>query len=99
MIWRLKPGITPEMLGLIPHFLLEDDPRPAAEQFAERYVGGWRPMPGFTMNEDGSLKYPGDPSLYVLAECFFRTEIIRFYDHAWVSITQPDATFEVCRMD
>src|SRR3982751_2684992 len=51
MQWILKhPKMTPEGLGAIPYFLDEDDPRPAREQFHERYNhgGGWRPMPNFT---------------------------------------------------
>jgi hypothetical protein len=32
--------------GLIPGFLDERDPRPAKEQIAEKYLGGWLPLPG-----------------------------------------------------
>lgn len=51
MRWVLfHPKMTPEMLGLIPSFLSESDPRPAREQFDENYQhgGGWRPLPNFT---------------------------------------------------
>jgi len=48
-------------LGLLPSFLNENDPRPAAEQFNDRYMfGGWHPMAGFKMNDELILVYPGD---------------------------------------
>lgn len=101
MTWRLlNPRITPEHLGLIPHFLFEDDQRPAKEQFNERYVfGGWSPFLGFKLRSDNSLKYPGDPAMMPLAQTKLRDELVVFYDHAWVAIIQPDRSFEVCRMD
>ncbi len=101
MTWRLlNPRVTPEHLGLIPHFLDEDDPRPAKEQFNERYVfGGWQPFEGFTLRKDNSLMYPGDPPTRPLAQTKLRDELVVFYDHQWVAIIQPDRSFEVCRMD
>jgi hypothetical protein len=101
MIWFLAPRVDPEMLGVIPSFLSEDDPRPAREQFDAHYRigGGWRPMPGFTMLPDGALGYPGDPPTLALAETRLRDETIRFYEYSWVAVIQPDGSFEVCRMD
>jgi hypothetical protein len=82
-------------------FFDDNDPRPAAEQINEKYAhgGGWNPIPRFTMEADGTLRYPGVPPLPVLAEAIFRNELIRFYDHAWVAIMQPGGAFEVSRMD
>ncbi len=107
-IWYLMhPAMKPEMLGLIPDFIHDDDPRPAARQIDERYAhgGGWRPMPGWRfIPTDQSLQYlkgddgPEDP-MPVLARCRFRDELICFYPHAWVAIIQPDDSFEVSRMD
>jgi hypothetical protein len=79
----------------------ENDPRPAKDQFNERYAhgGGWHPMGGFKLNQDNSLKYPGDPPLKPVARLQFRNELIMFYDHAWVAIIHKDRYFEVCRMD
>jgi hypothetical protein len=86
-------------LGLLPSFLNENDPRPAAEQFNDRYMfGGWHPMAGFKMN-GRRLKYPGDPALLPWAEIHFRDELILVYPGDWVAIVQPDKSFEVCRMD
>jgi hypothetical protein len=99
MFWTMiHPEATFEMLGYIPYFLSENDPRPAREQFNERYVSGWRSIPGFTMTPNG-LKYPGDPLTPLLAETRLRDEIIRFYQYAWVAIVQPDGSYEICRMD
>ncbi len=101
MTWiLLEPRMTPEHLGFIPGFLDEDDPRPAKEQFDERYVfGGWSPFTGFKLRSDNSLKYTDDPALKPLAQTKLRGELVVFYDHSWVAIIQPDRSFEVSRMD
>jgi hypothetical protein len=103
VIWVfLHPEMTPEHLGLIPSFLSYDDPRSAREQFRESYIGGWSPLKN-TLSMDGKgvlkSKYEDEPDLPPLAYAMFRDEIIRFYEHAWVSITQADGSFEVSRMD
>jgi hypothetical protein len=94
------------MLGYIPSFLDDGDPRPAREQFNDNYVhGGWHPGPqGITIGEDGSLLYPGDPPTQCLAETILHEgtscpEIVRLYEHAWVAIIQVDGTYEIARMD
>lgn len=91
----------PGYVGFIPTFLDLDDPRPAREQFQERYdYGGWRPQSGFT-NRDGTpvLRYPGDPPLEPIAVMRLREEMIFVYLHGYVSIFQEDGSFEACRMD
>jgi hypothetical protein len=99
------PRATGEMLGFIPSFLFDTDPRPARDQLHERYShgGGWFPMPKdtFTMLPNGNLrsKYSYDPDTVLLAEAKLREETIRVYDHEWVAVIQPDGTFEVSRMD
>lgn len=102
MQWiQLHPKATPEMLGYIPLFLDEDDPRPAREQLDSNYGhgGGFRPQAGFEMMPNGDLTYPGDPPFAPLAETKLRDEIIRVYNYAYVAIIQPDGSFVVCRMD
>ncbi len=100
MIWTLlHPQMTPDHLGFIPSFLSEDDPRSAKDQIASNYISGWDPLPGFNMLSDGKLKYPGDPIMQPLAETKLRNEVIRYYEHSWLSITQPDGTYEVARLD
>lgn len=88
-----------DLCGFIPHFLDETDERPAREQFEERYIGGWHPFNGFTMEKDKSLTYPNDRPVHVVASIEFHGETIYIYPHAWVAIVQQDGTFEVARMD
>ena len=100
--FKLKhPDMTHDMLGFIPDFLSEYDPRPAVEQLDENYShgGGWRAFEGFTMLPDGNMQYPGDLPTTLLAEGKLREEIIRFYDYSWVAVVQPDGSFTVARMD
>ena len=103
--WQTKSGMPTSVLGLIPQFIFADDPRPAAEQFNERYAhgGGWSSFGKgeWGMDDDGSyaLKYPGDPRMYWIARAQLRDETILFYPHAWVAIVQADGAFEVSRMD
>ena len=100
LIWdMLYPGMTYDHLGLLPTFVSGDDPRPAREQFNERYVSGWDPMKGFKLDQQDWLHYPGDPPLRPIALAYLRSELILFYEHEWVAIVQPDRSFEVCRMD
>jgi len=100
MIWHRKhPRATADMLGYVPSFLDEDDPRPAREQFHANYISGWSPFKGFKMLPDGNMKYPNDPPTQLLFEGYFRDELVRFYQYAWVAIVQPDGSFEVSRMD
>ena len=102
MIVLVHPNAQPEHVGFIPEFLVESDPRPAKEQFHERYAfgGGWHPMEGFKKDaRTHALKYPGDPALPLLAFIQFHSELIMIYPHGIVAIVQPDGTFEVARMD
>jgi hypothetical protein len=95
------PDVRMDHLGLIPLFLYPAAPRPAREQFAERYAhgGGWKPMQGFDVLE-GAIQYPGDPHpRLLLAEGRLGEETIRIYDGAWVAIVQPDGATEIGRMD
>jgi len=90
------------LLGYIPTFVFESDPRPAWEQFNERYVfGGWNPMlpGGWQMDQDNNLLYPGDPPLIPLASTMLRDEQIVVYAHSFVAIIQRDGSFSVARMD
>lgn len=101
MIWHT---IGPIDLGAIPDFLHDDDPRPARDQFDERYVwGGWRPQEGFTWVSPAPLgltiQYPGDEPLSPLAYTHLRNEVIVLYRHSFVAIFQRDGSFEVSRLD
>jgi len=96
----LHPRMTHDALGIVPEFFSEHDPAPAREQIEKNYQhgGGWNPFPGFTMTDVG-LRYPGDPIMQVLAEANLRDETIRFYDHSWLAIIQPDGSYEIARVD
>jgi hypothetical protein len=91
-----------EELGLIPHFIDQDDPRPAREQFTDNY-GAWHPIAGFQKytSEDGyaGLVYPGDEPLHPIAAFTLRDEMIVIYNHALVAIYDRQGNFEVARLD
>jgi hypothetical protein len=97
----VHPNATPDHVGMIPDFLSTLDPRKAAEQFNERYAhgGGWHPQPGYEMDENGVLTYPGDPPFHPMAAIPFRDEMILIYIAGIVAVVQGDSSFEVCRMD
>lgn len=102
MIWlRQHPQANAEAhLGIIPEYFDENDPKPAAQQVSEKYIGGWLPMKAnYKFLPDGSFVYPGDPPTRLLYVAQFRNEQIRVYEHAWVGIFQPDGSFEISRMD
>jgi hypothetical protein len=90
-----------DVWGFIPSFLYADDPRPAREQFNERYVGGWMPgPPGLVFDFDTvTLTYPGDPPMTPISAMQFRTEWVLLFPSDWVLILQQDGSWEVARMD
>ena len=107
MIWfATNLSFNPDMLGYIPSFFNEDDPRSASEQINHNYIGGWRPQKGFTMDPTTKVLQYGDPKeedadppLEVLAVSYLRNEIIALYRYSYLAIIQEDGTFEVCRLD
>lgn len=84
---KLHPRCTEDHLGAIPFFLMDSDPRPAVEQFNDRYRhgGGWFDLKvgpkGFVYRDDGALVYPQDPPLPALAEAWL---------HALPNTVYPD---------
>ena len=90
-----------ELLGYLPFILRDDDPRLAKEQIEDRYShgGGWNKFDGFTMAGNGDLLYPGDPPTKMLAETTLHGETIRFYEHDWLVIMQPNGEWEEARVD
>ena len=110
MTWKpLHPNFTPASLGAIPAYLSVHDPRPAREQFDALYAfaGGWSSYSGFDIVDgvlhsnrpDNPEDGPPDEPLEPLSQFRLRDEVIRFYRHDWVSIEQPDGSFEVARLD
>ena len=88
-------------LGFLPGMLSQSNPKSATKQLDDGYQhgGGWSPFPGFKLQANNALSYPGDPPLSPLATAKLRDELIVFYPYAWVAVIQPDRSFEVCRMD
>lgn len=86
-------------LGDIPYLFSTDDGRPLITQINERYRGGWDPLPGFTLIDGSSLKYPGDPLMNPFASLDVRDETLYVYPGAWVCVLRADRTFEVARLD
>jgi hypothetical protein len=95
---RLDVERLRDVVGFIPTFLRDDDPRTAREQFNANYISGWRSVTGFKRNGT-TLTYPGDPPLKPYCVILFHDEEIYVYPHAWVMVVQKDGTFEICRMD
>jgi len=97
----LHHKMTIDHLGLLPDFLQDWDMRPAKEQINQRYAHGegWSPMNGFSMGSYYVLYYKGDAPLKPLARLVFRSELILFYNHAWLAIVQKDGSYEVSRVD
>lgn len=95
----------PERMGAIPAFLWPDDPRPAREQFAERYhFGGWHPMKGWSLANVETVggavaRFPEDPPMRELSRGQLRDETVILFECSWVAVVQPDGTFEISRMD
>lgn len=100
MRWiQLDPRATEDHMGFIPAFLSDADARTAQAQFADNYIGGWNPFPGFVLTADLRLHYKDDPPMVALWLSKLRDETIVIYEHAWVMIQQADGAFEVSRMD
>lgn len=103
MNWNFHHPRALDLVGYIPQFLSEEDPRPAREQFndAYRHGGGWSPFGEGKWKHKGNflIQYPGDPMYVPVATAKLRDETIVVYPHAWVGIFQPDGSFEIARMD
>ena len=99
MMWlMLHPRATPDMLGFLPEFFSEDDPRGAVEQFDDAYQGGWHDMKGFTFDpKTMTLDYPGDPPTKALAMTMLREEFIILFQHEWLMVLQKDGSHRICR--
>lgn len=97
----IQPQATMELLGLLPSFFSESDPRPAKDQINERYAhgGGWHPMKKWKRTNETTLQYPGDRPIKPMAVGRLREERIFLYPYSWVMILQPNGDFEVSRVD
>lgn len=102
----LRRGVhVDDVVGFIPMFADEQDPKSIHDQFNINYAhgGGWHPIDGFELidKELMTLKFPGDPPLQPLVFAKFRDHhIVYVYESGIVMIYDTqDGTFEVARMD
>lgn len=103
-----------EVAGLLPEIILADDPRPAKEQFAERYAhgGGWNPMSNW-LYKPAQPGFPGGASLVYnssdeeddaeeypeVSRTTVNNETLILFECEFLAIVQPDGSFEVDRVD
>lgn len=101
MIWYQRhPAFRAEMLGFIPSFLDERDPRDAKTQLDAGYGYGRRwGSARMELGPNDELLYPGDLPEPPLAECRLRDERIILYRFSFVAVIEPDGSFAVQRMD
>lgn len=94
-----------EVVGFIPQFLSESDPRSAVEQIHTGYShgGGWMDFKGFELAGGGDfdyfLKYPGDPLMRELSRATLRNETLVLFDCSWLAVIQADGSYRVARLD
>jgi len=98
---KIHPKATIDMLGYVPQFFSEDDPRPVREQIAENYISGWNPMQGFRYDVmTGTMHYPGDPPYKPMMSTMVRDEmVVMYHPGSFFAIIQADQTFEIARLD
>ncbi|QWY83322.1 hypothetical protein [Rhizobium phage RHph_X3_2] len=110
MVEFLDKRYTLDHLGFLPMILQSDDPRPVAEQIAERYAhgGGYHPSKDskwkLVDRDNFHLRYPGDPVFKPAAKFIFphTKEVAFFYpDGAWLLIVQAEGfgDYVLQRMD
>lgn len=98
----LDRRFEPEMLGFIPGWLNDEDPRSLVEQMDAGYgYGGFKahPITGFKAVREKCLKYPGDPLLRPLAQTELHGETLCFYDSAICAVWREDGSFVASRFD
>lgn len=93
-----------EVVGFLPQFLDENDPRSAVEQIdtAYQHGGGWRDFKGFELTGKGGklfLKYPGDPPMRELSRATLHSESLIFFESSWLAVIQADGSYRVARID
>jgi hypothetical protein len=100
-----REDFHPDLVGLIPSFICETDPRPVTQQIDDNYQhgGGWRPLPGMTLSP-GLVLLGGDPEPYRpiaitrLAEREDQTLVIIF-ERGVTAVVEADGSYQVARLD
>lgn len=106
MIWAIYGG-HPDILGMLPGFFSEHDPRTAWDQLVDNYTFGGlaSPFEGFELEGELDapaklkIKDPGDPAYKAVASAKMREELIVLFPYAWVAIVQPDRKMQIMRVD
>jgi hypothetical protein len=102
-IWiMMDTRFGPDVLGFLPDIILSSDRRPVKEQLQDRYAhgGGYRHIPGFTMDEYNVMTYPGDPPYKPTAAAMINGELVIFYRQgSLLAILKSPTEFEVTRVD
>jgi hypothetical protein len=93
-----------DLVGVIPDFLDDADPRDAVSQIDANYLGGWLDGPkGLRVldadNARARISYPGDPDLPAIALWILRRERVILFVTSWVAVVQPDGSFRAARID
>ena len=94
-----------KVVGFIPQFLDESDPRPAVEQIHAAYShgGGWHDFWGFNLTGSSKigyyLSYPGDPPIQELSRANLRDEKLVFFECSWFAVIQANGSYRVARLD
>jgi hypothetical protein len=84
---KLKASEIFESLGLIPHFFIHAVTSPnLLEAMCREYGFGCFPFEGFTIAEDGTLSYPGDPDLHPLAKFTHGEDVMYQYRYGMVNV-------------
>ena len=66
----------------------------------EQYRFGFTPFEGFTVGAVGTMYYPGDPELYPLLSIQKNgDDLLWFYEHDWITITNPEGGYTTARVD
>ena len=96
--YSYDPGFVP---GWVAQYAITDTDITLQDWFNEVYShgGGWMPFSGFTLNDDNSLSYSGDPDQHPRYTMQVGEQTVCMYDGAWVCIINPDRSFEISRMD
>lgn len=86
-------------IGFVIDWLQNNDHLRAIDIFKLEYPFGVLEMSGGVLNEDGTYKYPGDPTLYPIAKTIRNKEIIYHYQYGIVGVVMEDKRTFMTRMD
>lgn len=108
-VWAVlckREAFHPDLVGLIPSFLNENDPTPIAKQIdaAYQHGGGWRPIAGMSLEAPFRLRGHNDTRGYqpiAFTHLSDREEqvLVIVFESGMTAIMQADGSYEVARLD